>query len=190
MDDKLNSFFSEINKYLPEKDKKTHLDSIISEIKEGLINTNNIIFLCTHNSRRSQLCQIWGYILAKIYKVDLIFNSAGSEKTEVHENIFYCLSYLGIKAENNKVIFKDLIINLHSKTLNEIKEDKFIAIMTCSDAEKSCPNDPRSIKNIKMLYEDPKKFDGTEKEKEEYLKTSNSIAKDLNYIIKNLVHSI
>ena len=163
MDDKLNSFFSEINKYLPEKDKKTHLDSIISEIKEGLINTNNIIFLCTHNSRRSQLCQIWGYILAKIYKVDLIFNSAGSEKTEVHENIFYCLSYLGIKAENNKVIFKDLIINLHSKTLNEIKEDKFIAIITCSDAEKSCPTDPRSIKNIKMLYEDPKKFDGTEK---------------------------
>ena len=159
MDDKLNSFFSEINKYIPEKDKKTHLDIIISEIKEGLINTNNIIFLCTHNSRRSQLCQIWGYILAKIYKVDLIFNSAGSEKTEVHENIFYCLSYLGIKAENNKVIFKDLIINLHSKTLNEIKEDKFIAIMTCSDTEKSCPTDPRSIKNIKMFYEDPKKFE-------------------------------
>ena len=50
MDDKLNSFFSEINKYIPEKDKKTHLDIIISEIKEGLINTNNIIFLCTHNS--------------------------------------------------------------------------------------------------------------------------------------------
>ena len=41
MDDKLNSFFSEINKYIPEKDKKTHLDIIISEIKEGLINTNN-----------------------------------------------------------------------------------------------------------------------------------------------------
>ena len=190
MDDKLNSFFSEINKYLPEKEKKTHLDRIISELEEGLIITNNIIFLCTHNSRRSQLCQIWGNIFAKIYKINLTFNSAGSEKTEVHQNVFYCLSYVGVEVEDNKILFDNSSINLKSKILEDIKLEKFIAIMTCSDAEKSCPTDPRSIKNIKMFYEDPKKFDCTEKEKEEYLKTSNSIAKDLNYIIKNLVHSI
>ena len=40
--------------------------------------------------------------------------------------------------------------------------------MTCTDAEKSCPSDPRSIKNIKMIYGDPKIFDNTNREREEY----------------------
>ncbi len=183
-------FFLEINNYKPEKNKKNHLDEIVSEINAGLAKTDNIVFLCTHNSRRSQLCQIWGSILSKIYKIDLNFHSAGSEKTEVHKNIFYCLSNAGVKVGDNKIHFEDLTINLRSKRLGEIKAKKFIAIMTCSDAEKSCPTDPRSIKNIKIIYEDPKIFDNSEREKEEYYKTSKSIAEDLNYIIKKLVYPI
>ena len=62
--------------------------------------------------------------------------------------------------------------------------------MTCSDAEKSCPADSRSIRNISMIYQDPKIYDNTEKEREEYSKTSKLIAEELNYIIKNLVNPI
>jgi arsenate reductase len=62
--------------------------------------------------------------------------------------------------------------------------------MTCSDAEKSCPSDSRSIRNINMVYQDPKIFDNTWHEKEEYLKTSKLIAEELNYTIKNLVNPI
>ena len=62
--------------------------------------------------------------------------------------------------------------------------------MTCSDAEKSCPSDSRSTRNISMIYQDPKIYDNTEKEREEYSKTSKLIAEELNYIIKNLVNPI
>ena len=62
--------------------------------------------------------------------------------------------------------------------------------MTCSDAEKSCPSDSRSIRNISMIYQDPKVFDNTEKEREEYSNTSELIAEELNYIIRNLVNPI
>ena len=62
--------------------------------------------------------------------------------------------------------------------------------MTCSDAEKSCPSDSRSIRNINMIYQDPKIYDNTEKEREEYSNTSKLIAEELNYIIKNLVNPI
>ena len=41
-----------------------------------------------------------------------------------------------------------------------------------------------------MTYQDPKVFDYTEKEKDEYLKTSKLIAKELNYVLKKLVDSI
>ena len=92
--------------------------------------TNNIIFLCTHNSRRSQLCQVWGSILSKIYNIDLKFNSAGTEKTEVYKTVFYCFSHIGVEIKDSKIFYGDLSLSLHSKVLEEIQSDKFISIMT------------------------------------------------------------
>ena len=190
MNKEFKSFFSKINQYNPEKDKKNYLDDVVSKIEKILPITNNIVFLCTHNSRRSQLCQVWGSILSKIYNIDLKFNSAGTEKTEVYKTVFYCFSNVGVEIKDSKVFYRDLSLSLNSKVLEEIQSDKFISIMTCSDAEKSCPSDSRSIKNISMTYQDPKVFDYTEKEKDEYLKTSKLIAKELNYVLKKLVDSI
>ena len=82
MNKEFKDFFSKINQYNPEKDKKNYLDDIVSKIQKSLPITNNIVFLCTHNSRRSQLCQVWGSILSKIYNIDLKFDSAGTKKTE------------------------------------------------------------------------------------------------------------
>ena len=81
-------------------------------------------------------------------------------------------------------------IELHSKTLDEIKEDEFISLITCSDAEKNCPIDPRSKKNIKLFYDDPKKYDGTKEESDEYDKTCKLIASELNRIFKLLVDPV
>jgi hypothetical protein len=62
--------------------------------------------------------------------------------------------------------------------------------MTCSDAEENCPVDPRSKKNIKLFYDDPKKYDGTIRESNEYDKTCRLIASELNAIFKKLVNPI
>ena len=190
MNSKFEDFFSEVNNYKPTNFHKDRLNNIVKSLKEKLNIINTIVFICTHNSRRSQLCQVWGCIFSKIYGIDLIFDSAGSKKTDVNQNVMSCLSDVGIKVKDNKILFEDLSISLYSKTLDEISAKKFIAIMTCSGAEKSCPSDPRSIKNIKMIYEDPKIFDNTNREKEEYSKTSKLIAKEINYIIKKLVNPI
>ena len=104
--------------------------------------------------------------------------------------VFYCFSNVGVEIKDSKVFYRDISLSLHSKVLEEIQSDKFISIMTCSDAEKSCPADSRSIRNISMIYQDPKIYDNTEKEREEYSKTSKLIAEELNYIIKNLVNPI
>ena len=95
-----------------------------------------------------------------------------------------------IEIKDSKIFYGDLSLSLHSKVLEEIQTDKFISIMTCSDAEKSCLSDSRSIRNISMIYQDPKVFDNTEKEREEYSNTSELIAEELNYIIRNLVNPI
>ena len=77
-------------------------------------------------------------------------------------------------------------INLTSKTLDDIKKQKFIGVMTCSNAEKSCPIDQRSIKNINMFYRDPKDFDKTNKKIKAYDDTCLKIAQELNYVFKKI----
>ena len=190
MNKAFKTFLSKINSYKPDKNKKNQLDEIVIKIQKSLSTTKNIVFLCTHNSRRSQLCQVWGSILSKIYNINLRFYSAGTEKTEVHKTVFYCFSNLGVEVKENKIIYGDLSLSLSSKVLEDIHSDNFISIMTCSDAEKSCPSDSRSIKNINMIYQDPKIYDDTLEEKEKYLETSKLIAEELNYILKKLVNSI
>ena len=74
--------------------------------------------------------------------------------------------------------------------MDDIKENKFISITNCTDAEKNCPLDPRSHLNLNIFYDDPKKFDGMENEKKEYDKTCMSIAAEINVIFKSLVNSV
>ena len=75
---------------------------------------------------------------------------------------------------------------MKSKTLDEIQLDTFISIYTCSKAEKSCPIDTRSIVNIPLLFEDPKKFDGLKNEESEYDKTCSQIAEKINFILERI----
>ena len=58
--------------------------------------------------------------------------------------------------------------------------------MTCLDAEKSCPVDKRSIKNISLPFKDPKNYDHTNYKIKAYDNTCKKIAKKLNYIIKSI----
>ena len=87
MNSKFEDFFSEVNHYKPTNFHKDRLNNIVKSLKEKLNITNTIVFVCTHNSRRSQLCQVWGCIFSKIYGIDLIFDSAGSKKTDVNQRL-------------------------------------------------------------------------------------------------------
>ena len=108
-------------------------------------------------------------------------------KTAVSKEVIFSLSKTGLKINGDgKLKYEENEITLTSKTLDQIKEKKFIGIMTCSDAEKSCPIDQRSIRNIKMFYSDPKDFDKTNKKIPAYDDTCLKIAQELNYVIKKI----
>ena len=171
--------------------QKKRVKKISQELK-SLINTyNKIVFICTHNSRRSQLCEAWGSVLSKRFNLNLFFYSAGTEKTGVYVEVINALQRAGLEIDKGgKINDINNPIELYSKTLDEIKGDEFISLMTCSDAEENCPVDPRSKKNIKLFYNDPKKFDGTHKESLEYDKICKLIASELNAIFKLLVYPI
>ena len=183
-----------------EKNRKDKLVKLAQVIKRNheLQNIVKIIFICTHNSRRSQLSQVWAYVSSLYFKLDFIKPfSGGTEIDTVNLNVINSLINSGLKIEKThkgKAIYllksfkKDKGINLYSKVYNfKLNPSKhFIAIMTCSDADQMCPVIKGADKKISLLYSDPRGADNTGLEKEVYNQTCSIIAKEMFYLMKQV----
>ena len=62
----------------------------------------------------------------------------------------------------------------------------FIALMTCSSADKSCPKVDRSIARYAIHYADPRLCDDTPTETEAYNKRCREIAREMFYIMSEV----
>lgn len=164
--------------------------------KEGTININ---FICTHNSRRSHLGQIWMQTLVNHFEFKNInCFSGGTEATALAKPVVKTLNNQGFEIE---VLSKDdnpvyaikpdensLPIICFSKEYWHSYNPKndFLAIMTCSQADEGCPFVAGAKKRIPITYEDPKNFDNTELQEEKYLERSLQIASELHYVLTQL----
>ncbi len=151
-------------------------------------------YICTHNSRRSHLGQIWSAVAAHYYSIPNVQTfSGGTEATALNSNIIEALKTTGFSFNvlDNKA---NPIVQIHysdehfvtcfSKVFDhEINPTAgFAAIMTCSNAEENCPFIPGVDLRISTTYDDPKAFDGTSQESEKYLERSNQIALEIVYV--------
>lgn len=163
-----------------------------SKIKEG--KPANLIYICTHNSRRSHFGQIWAHIASIYYNLpEVNAFSGGTEITAFNINAINALKRIGFlvnsnNAGNNPVynlVFdeKDKPVTCYSKLYNspENPSSNFAAIMTCSDAEQNCPFIPSVDKRIGTPYEDPKIFDNTSQQDEMYSERCRQIAIETFY---------
>ena len=179
------------------KDKLVKLAQII-KINHEQQNIVKITFICTHNSRRSQLSQVWAYISSLYFKLNFIKPfSGGTEIDTVNLNVINSLINTGLKIEKThkgkaiyllKSLKKDKGINLYSKVYNSKlnPSEHFIAIMTCSDADQMCPVIKGADKKISLPYSDPRVADNTILEKEVYNQTCSIIAKEMFYLMKQV----
>lgn len=151
-------------------------------------------FICTHNSRRSHLSQIWAQAAAYYYSVPEVFCfSGGTEATAFNPravramqqagftiviaddgtNPVYDVKYTselpGIKAFSKK----------YDDPFNHNKD--FAAVMTCSHADENCPVVLGAIARIPLRYEDPKNFDDTPQEAAKYTERVRQIGREILY---------
>ncbi len=158
-----------------------------------------INFICTHNSRRSHLSQIWAQTMASYFNIkDVFCYSAGTEATALFPMVADTLSKSGfqinkISEGENPVYSIKYGANEHpiigfSKTLdtNFNPTSKFAAIMTCDSANEACPFVPGAEKRIPITFEDPKAFDNTPQQAEKYQERSLQIATELFYIFSQI----
>jgi arsenate reductase (thioredoxin) len=175
---------------IPEERKKT-LSRISAFIQEK-VNSNEkveLIYICTHNSRRSHFGQIWGKVAAEYYGFKNVQTySGGTEATAFNPNAIKAVGKIGFEIKNNgastnpryKLYFNDerTEIECFSKVYDDITNPKegFIAVMTCTSADQNCPNVEGAALRIATPYEDPKKFDGTPQQDEKYSERCKQIA--------------
>ena len=187
----LNKYINKLENHKLEDHQKKRIKIIVERLYNKINSISLIVFICTHNSRRSQFCETWSKVLANRYGLNISFSSAGTTKTSVYKEVINSLKRAGVDINEKGILnIEGKSSILYSKTLDDIKENKFISITNCKDAERNCPLDPRSQLNLNIFYDDPKKFDGMENEKKEYDKTCLSIAAEINVIFKSLVNSV
>ena len=184
---------------VPNKRKKL-LSDIADYIKQSCLNENmaNIIFICTHNSRRSQLAQCWSIASYQYYKLKNIkFFSGGMEITSFNLKALNALKRSGFiidqKGQKEHVYLLKTSKNSAGKKFFSKMYDsmsnpkrKFLSIITCSDADKKCPVVKGADKKIFLPYEDPRISDGLDLEESVYDQSCYIIAQEMFYIMKKV----
>jgi arsenate reductase len=154
----------------------------------------NLNFICTHNSRRSQMSQVWAQVAAARYGwKNVQCYSAGTERSRANPQAIEALRHAGFqitaldKSDNPRysVSWSDdaapLIV--FSKGLSDEPNPSkdFAAIMTCSHADLNCPIVPGASLRIPLNYEDPGAFDGTNEAATKYRETADEIGREILY---------
>lgn len=174
---------------------------ITSEIKMN--QKVNLNFICTHNSRRSQLAQVWSNFATHYYKIKNIESfSGGTAITAFYRNTVRTLQEVGFQIQilefshrnpEYLITYKDCsnpIIGFSKLYDNEFNKKPYVTITTCSNANENCPFIPNAIKQFYLPFNDPKKFDNTLYQAEKYLNTNFQVAGEIHYIFKIIKDSI
>jgi len=173
------------------------IDYIQSKVSEN--NNANLNFICTHNSRRSHLSQVWAQAAAHFYNIKNVHcYSGGTEATALFPMAAKTLENAGfeiltLSEGKNPVYAIKFAENSHpvigfSKTFDDAfnPQSEFAAIMTCSQADAGCPFIPGAEKRIPVKYDDPKAFDNTPQQAEKYQERSNQIATEMLFVFSKV----
>ena len=151
-----------------------------------------LIFICTHNSRRSHMGQIWAQAAAYTYGLDHVRTySGGTEATAFNPRAIRALRKLGVdiaaQGDRHRVQLQadkpsfEVFSKIYSDASNP--QSGFAAVMTCSDADEACPLVFGADARFATPYVDPKVSDGTPEEASTYQARALEIGAEMFYVM-------
>lgn len=152
-------------------------------------------FICTHNSRRSHLGQLWAAVAAHVYGMKNVKTfSGGTEATAFNPRAVAAVERAGFKVNNPggdnpryEVQFSQqaeaavCFSKRFDDSANPLTD--FAAVMTCTDADQNCPAIIGATR-ISLPYRDPKEADDTEQEAERYDERCLQIATEMLWVFR------
>lgn len=159
----------------------------------------NLTFICTHNSRRSHMSQLWAATAAAYYGIQDGINtySGGTEVTAFNSRAVAAIERAGFEVQNPggdnphyqiRYGENSQTMECFSKKYDDPTnaDENFVAVMTCSEADKNCPFIPGASLRVPIPYEDPKEADGSEQETATYDERCKQIATEMFYIMSQV----
>jgi len=194
LSEKVSGFINKFNQ-IP-SDRKTILNQLtqfVQSLKQSGKGVN-LNFICTHNSRRSHISQLWAQAAAHYYGIgNVSCFSGGTEATAFNPRAVKAMQDAGFNItktkEGDNPVYEvryaegaKPVIAFSKKYDDAFNPGKdFAAIMTCSQADENCPLVLGASARIALTYDDPKEFDGTPLEVVKYAERVNQIGTEIFY---------
>lgn len=182
--------------------RRTELERLAAYVRERGERSGaaQLIFICTHNSRRSHLSQIWAKVAAEVYGLPQVRTySGGTEATAMNPRLVAALRRSGLEvtaddpnAENPlyRVRFAERMAPLEcfSKVYDQPPNpvSDYCAILTCSSADEACPVVPGCDLRLPIRYDDPKIADDTAEESAVYDERNRQICREMLYAMSQV----
>jgi protein-tyrosine-phosphatase len=188
-----------------EADRRAALDALAAKIGPQLAAVDELpmTFICTHNSRRSHLGQVWAGVAARHFGIAKVSTwSGGTEATACNPRTVAALQRAGfsveVGTEGDNPVYRvraradDEPMLCWSKKFDDYANPQagFVAVMTCSSADEACPSVRGAWLRAAITYEDPKAFDGTERETEAYDERCAQIAREMLYLFERVARPV
>lgn len=208
-----DSFFPQLRAFLTDRAaefgmiptaRKEELQQLSRYIREQLAGDRAtcLTFICTHNSRRSHLAQIWAKVAADYYGLTKVETfSGGTEATAFNPRAIAALRSSGLQiATNNEQSSNPVYLVSSSDSspplvcFSKIYDQApnptagYCAVMTCSQADDACPVVIGCALRLPLRYEDPKIADGTAEESQRYSERSQQICREMLYAMSQVNH--
>lgn len=162
--------------------------------------TPKLIVICTHNSRRSHIGQLWLAAAADYYNLPTIQTfSGGTEATAFNDRAVKALQKIGFEIvagtesiENltYRIRWKDNmkpLLAFSKKYDHKVNpKAKFAAIMVCSEADADCPVVFGADFRLSLPYDDPKAFDETDLEAFKYEERVLQIGREMLFALSKI----
>jgi hypothetical protein len=172
------------------------LDRIASYVsaRHAVAAPARLVFICTHNSRRSQLAQVWAATAAAVHGVPGVETySGGTEATAFDPRAIEALRRAGFRivpaaGDNPRVRVTWSEAGAPWMCFSKCVDDPanpaedFAALMTCAEADRACPSVRGAAARIAIPYDDPKVADGTPEQAARYDERTRQIATEMLHV--------
>ncbi len=176
-----------------EPDRLAILDGLAGLIAESATRRTDLLFVCTHNSRRSHVTMVWAAVAAHIYGFDQVETySGGTAVTAFNMRAINALRRVGFEVEAPETPNPHVRVDFgpglsanpcYSKLYDDPANPQadYVAIMTCAEADAECPYLPAARERVALRYRDPNYADDTAEEVAAYDHLVSTAGRELLY---------
>ena len=171
-----------------------HISAYVAE-RVGKAQPARLTFICTHNSRRSQMAQIWAQTAAEFFAVPGVSAfSGGTEATAFDPRALSAMVRAGFRIDRGSPEDNPVYTVFAGNGLAPVRafskafldpfnpRNGFCAVLTCASADRDCPVITSADERVLLPYEDPKRHDGTDQEPARYDTTCREICREMGWV--------